>query len=341
MTDPKPPRPEKPKRLLYGLNWPNTYKSDLQIEFEMIRAGGTMTFNGKKYGLGLFGHHRAAQSILWPEDDHHRWSDLILKTFCEERITVIQGPRDCGKTRTLSKWTLVDYWCSPQNTLTIMTSTGIRELELRVWGDIKSLFERAKDRFPWLAGQMNQANHGVFTDSLDDKGDIRDMRKGILCVPCLTGEGEWKGLESFVGIKQTRRRLIGDELQFIPALYVNTLDAFDKGDFKGGFLGNPIGGNGKALDKIAEPRSGWSSIGEITKTTTWRNKYDGVTINLVGPDCPNFDPETLNKFPYLIDQSDIDKILKRNGKSSTRYWSMAMGVRKVTADDDRVLTIAF
>jgi hypothetical protein len=330
-----------PKQIeAYGLGWRfPEFKTPLDVEFEMIRSGGYKTIEGIRYGNGLFFHHKAAQTLLWPEDDHHRWSDLILRTFCEERITVVCGPRDAGKTRTLSKWALVDYWAAPQLTCTIMTSTGIRELELRVWGDIKSLFERALEKFPTLPGNINAANHGVFTDALSDRGDLRDWRRGIICVPLLVGDGEWAGLDKFVGIKQKRRRLIGDELQFIPAAYVNTLDAFDKGDFKGGFLGNPIGGNGKALDKIAEPIGGWSTIGEVTKTTSWRNKYGGVTINLVGPDSPNFDADRPKNYPYLVDQEDIDRVALRNGKDSAQFWTLIMGVRKVGVDAYRVLTV--
>jgi len=333
----KPARAEKPPILKYGMSWEG-FKDDLSIELYMIRNGGYAHIDGSKLGEGLFYHTRAAFSLLWPEDDHHTWSDLQLKTICEERITVVTGPRDSGKTRGNSKWALVDYWSSPEDTLTIMTSTGLRELELRVWGDIKSLFIRAIARYPYLAGSINQTRFGIFTDALDDRGDLRDMRKGIICVPCLGGDGEWVGLDRFVGIKQKRRRLIGDELQFIHVVYVNSLDLFDKGDFKGVFSGNPIGGNGKALDKMSEPVGGWASIGEVLKTRTWRNKYDGVTINFVGTDSPNFDKSAPKKYSYLIDKSDVDRVALRNGRDSAQFWTLILGVRKTGVDAYRVLT---
>ena len=54
-------------------------------------------------------------------------------------------------------------------------------------------------------------------------------------------------------------------------------------------MGHPLG-QGDPLDKLAEPKYGWGSEGEVTKTTVWDNKLmDGCTINLVGPDSPNFD----------------------------------------------------
>jgi hypothetical protein len=313
------------------------------IELEMIRRGGRYTNSrGETHGLGLFEHIRKFWSLVWPEDDHHRWSDTTLRELLANRITVIMGARDSSKTRTVSKWALTDYYAFPNETLTLMTSTNIRGLELRVWGDIKSLHERALHACDGLPGNVADSKHGIFTDSIAEGDVVRDMRKGILCVPCIGAQGEYMGesLRDFCGIKQKRRRLVGDELQFIPVDYLKVLDSLDKGDFKAAFLGNPIADNGKALDKVAEPKGGWKSLGEITKTKVWPNVYNGTTINLVGIDSPNFDPETRNKFSYLVDQSDVDRVSARpGGKDSIEWWSQIMGVRKSGAVSNRVLTV--
>jgi hypothetical protein len=148
-------------------------------------------------------------------------------------------------------------------------------------------------------------------------------------------------LRDFCGIKQERRRLIGDEIQHIPTDYLKVLDSLDKGEFKAILLGNMIADNGKALDRVSEPKAGWDSQGEVTKTMTWENKYNGVTINLVGIDSPNFDKETPNKYPFMIDQSDVDRVSKRpGGKDTIEWWSQIMGVRKAGAVSNRVLTVA-
>jgi len=129
--------------------------------------------------------------------------------------------------------------------------------------------------------------------------------------------------------------------QFIPREYLKVLDSLDKGDFKAAFLGNPIADNGKALDSVSRPKDGWDSLGEVTATKTWANEYNGVTINLVGTDSPNFDAATPNKYPYLVDQGDVDRVSKRpGGKDSLEWWSQIMGVRKAGAVSNRVLTVA-
>ena len=327
---------------IYGLEW-GAGANPIRIEMHMIQSGGYVTQNRQQFGEGLFHHYRALESLLWPDDDHHRWSDLILKEITENRIIVVMGSRDSSKTRTFSKWGLCDYYCFPNDTLILMTSTNIRGLELRVWGDIKSLHDRAHDRCDWLPGNVADSKHGIFTDSIAEGDQVRDMRKGILCVPCIGSQGEYMGdsLKDFCGIKQKRRRLLGDELQFIPTDYLKVLDSLDKGEFKAGFLGNPIADNGKALDKVSEPVEGWDSLGPITKTRVWKNKYNGVTINLVGIDSPNFDTETKDKYSYLVDQKDVDRVSSRpGGKDSLEWWSQIMGVRKAGAVSNRVLTVA-
>jgi hypothetical protein len=316
----------------------------IEIEMELIRRGGTVVDrSGQNFGLGLLHHFTQAFTLLWPEDSHNRWSTLILSEILKNRITVICGARDSGKTRTVSKWALVDYWCFPNETLFIMTSTDTRGLELRVYGDIKYLFESARERYPWLVGNIIDAKRGVFTDDLSEDAESRDMRKGIIGVPCLSSQGDYMGmaLKNFAGIKQKRRRLVGDELQFLPQDYLKVLDSLDKGEFKAALLGNPIADNGKALDKVSEPKCGWGAQEEITKTSVWDNKYNGVTINLVGLDSPNFDKETLNKYPYLVDQGDVDRVSNRpGGKDSIEWWSQIAGIRKAGAVSNRVLTVA-
>ena len=145
----------------YGLNWPSD-KEPMEIERYCIRKGGGWVENGVRRGAGLFAHYRSMESLLWPEDDHHRWSDQILRALLEERLTVLQGARDTGKTRTVSKWALCDYWCFPEDTLILMTSTDRRGLQLRIWGDIKKLFpivapggSRRSGRIPRVVVERN------------------------------------------------------------------------------------------------------------------------------------------------------------------------------------------
>ena len=209
--------------LRYGLDWDDK-SNPLRIEMQFIRSGGYMTVKGKTYGEGLFTHYRNLQSLLWPDgEDHHRWSDLMLREILENRITAITGARDSGKTHVaLSRYGLTDYFCFPDETLILISSTDIRGLQMRVFGDIKDLHKKALERHPWLPGHVLESKYGIFTDELNDECSTRDMRRGIISIPCLDRKGAWTGgLEKFVGIKQKRRRLLGDEC-FPDGTLINT-----------------------------------------------------------------------------------------------------------------------
>lgn len=324
---------------LYGQTWPD-HVSPLSIEFQFIKNGGYWNIGGKQVGKGLFHHFRAAQTLLWPETEHNPWSDLILQNILENRITSVSGCRDSGKTFSMSRYSLTDYFIFPNDTLIIMTSTDLRGLQLRVWGEIKRLFLEARARWPGLPGNVVESLHGVFTDQLTDDTPIRDIRKGIIGIPILDRKGAWTGgLSKFVGIKQKRRRLLGDEVQFAPVEYLTVLSNLDKGDFKGVFVGNALA-NMKALDKISEPLEGWANHPDPVKTEVFPNRFGGKTITLVGTDSPNFDyPEDQpTKFPYLIDWKDEKSVRERYGKDSEQYYSQILGIRKPGLFAHRVLT---
>ncbi len=324
---------------LYGYDWNGNGDAEavLNLERFLIQHGGKWKDNdGKEFGNGLFYHYKRFQQLVWPEAEHHRWSDLMLETILQERITVVQSPKDCGKTFNMARFGLTDYFCFPDTTLILMSSTDIRGLELRVWGEVKSLLVAAKERFPWLPGKAVDHLHGVFTDDLGENCDIRDMRKGIICIPLKGSGGEWKGIGNFVGVKQRRRRLLGDEVQFAESQYLTSIEHMDKGNFKGLFCGNPIGNN-DPLDKMAEPEAGWGTEPDSETTEVWRNKWGGITINMDGRDSPNND-EPKNSFPYLLSEKDIERTANRCGKDSMEYWTQVIGKRKPGLWSNRVLT---
>lgn len=323
----------------YGCLW-NPVTDPAIIEMTMIRHGGQWTKkDGRLAGNGLFYHYRALQSLLWPEDDHHRWSDLMLRNFLENTITAVLGPKDSSKTHTMTKFGLTDYFVFPNDTLIMISSTDLRGLEYRVWGDLKNMFQKAKDRYSWLPGFLIDSKHAICTQNIKED-DVRDMRKGIVTIPCLSSSGQFVGLGKYVGIKQKRRRLLGDECSLMRSSYLDSLANLNSGDFKGIFVGNPIGEN-DPLDKISEPKDGWDSIGIPMKTTIWENRFaNGKTVNLVGIDSPNFDfpQEPKPRYEYLINQKEIDKVVKFYQKDSMQYFSQCLGVRRSGIEGHRVIT---
>ncbi len=295
--------------------------------------------NGQFAGLGMFEHYKRFMRYLWPQEVENRWGDLILKEYLQNILTSVMGCKDSGKTHSMSKLALADYYCFPYETLCLISSTDVRGLEMRIWGDIKSLHTVAKETFPFLPGHLIDSKHALCTDNLDEDG-VRDMRRGIICIPCLSSNGQFVGLGKYVGIKQKRRRLFGDEFSLMKAGILDSLANLNSGDFKGMFVGNPLG-DGDPLDKLAEPKGGWSSIPEPTETTCWDTRdIGGRCINLVGTDSPNFDQsqEPTPKFPFLINQKAIDRVVARYGLNSFQYYSQCKGVRITGMDAFKIIT---
>lgn len=315
----------------FGLTW-DAEVTLIDVHIWCIQQGEDYL---NKQGRSLFYHYRELQTLLFPSYQHNAWTDLMLKTILENRITAVLGPKDSGKTSTMARYALTDYFCFPRETLILMSSTDIRGLELRVFGELKLLFETAKEVWPEAPGNPVDSLHAIFTDKIEDDGEVRDTRRGLICIPVLDSTGQWKGLSKWVGIKQKRRRVLADETQFYATPYLSSLANLDKGDFKGVFVGNPIG-EGDPLDKISEPVDGWDNLPEISTTTVWSNRMGGTTINLVGTDSPAI--KHPGQFTYLINQADIDRIVSYWGKESAEYFNQAVGIRRPGISARRVVT---
>lgn len=322
----------------YGVRFSGAFTA-LKIEFWMIQKGAAWL---AERGRTLFEHYRNAQRLLWPDEDDHRWSDLILTEILKNDITVLMGPKDSGKTHGMTKYGLTDYFCFPHNTLFIVSSTTLQSLEGRVWGDIKAMWRQAKERHPWLPGHVLDSKHAICTDNLDDESVIvRDMRKGVLCVPCKTSSGGQTNIAAYVGMKQQRKRYLADEFQFMSQAMYDSLANANSGDFKMVAAGNPLG-QGDPLDLISEPKGGWEAKTEPEKTETWENMrfLRSRTVNLVGTDSPNFDyPENQPvKYWYMTNRESIARTVAGYGKDSHQYYSQCKGVRRSGLNARRVIT---
>jgi len=325
----------------YGSDW-DAGTDALQIEFECIKRGGRWQWpSGKWAGVGLFQHFKNAMTLCWPEDDHNRWTDLQLKSILDNDVTVIVGPGDSAKTYGMVRWALIDWWSDPTNTLFLISSTDVRGLELRVFGKMKELLNRAKDRFDSLPGQVLESMHAITPDKIESGNERgRLLQRGLICIPCIQG-GRYIGMGKYVGVKSKRLRHIGDEVQFMGASFLTAYSNwYGKPDFKGVMAGNPL----DVLDplgKAAEPPEGWSAMPPPSKTTTWRSTFfNACVVNLVGTDSPNFDypADQPVKYDYLVGPKKLNAVAKTYGKDSMEWCSQCEGVMRPGLVGRRVIT---
>lgn len=320
----------------YGLNWAAD-TDPMDIERGMIVRGG-----GDE---GLAFHYLECRKYLWPDRYRHRWTDLIYKEILANEITIFMGAASSQKTSHISEYGLIDYFCYPETTLLIVSTLNVEKLDRAIFAEIKMLWRDARQRYPDLPGHLVDYKRAITTDDISlnacDERGVRDMRKGIVGVPCYVG-GKAIGLGLYAGTKQKRLRFLCDELQFMCETFTGAWpNMFSNPDVKIIGSGNPRHNPDDQLGIAAEPKDGWMSIGEPTKTTVWETRFlNAKCVNLVGPDSPNFDvPEGQPEpYPGLIGRKLRDRLAHDHGKNSAQWYTQFAGIMKLSLAHDRVIT---
>ncbi len=320
-------------------------------EIAFCRFGGKWKPRGsqKMVGNGLFFHFKRGCLLLWPEIKWHRWLDLFVEEWLRHRSVGVLGGASTGKTLGAAMCHLFDWYCHPECTTVLVCSTTKERLEERIWGEMKRLHKLAKSRDDTLPGYLIEKAQRLVLDKRSESVDGRDFRNGCVGVPCGAGEG-FRGLGNFIGIKNARVRLAGDELQLMPKVFVEALSNLDKNEdtrkrpelgyyFRATGLGNPKETT-DALGVLCEPATelgGWDGgIDRSPGTKVWKTRRpDGICIQLRGSDSPNLDGKL--GIP-IITQAAIDRDVALYGTDSLQYTMMNEGIMPRGQGSRRVLT---
>jgi len=321
----------------YGEKWDLSVSDDAHIENFCIQQTEAWR---KKRGTTLYTHYKRLFRLYWPEDDENRWEDEILKAILDNQFTTIMGCAASTKTTTAAKFALSFYGAFPNGTSILISSTDMRGLELRVFGRIKELIQRAKDRFDWFPGFVIDSKKMISTDDIEES-EVRDLRQGVICIPCLSSAGSFVGLGKYQGIHNDRVMFVGDEFALMQLSLLDSIpNLINNKFFKAIFLGNPLA-QGDPLDYVSEPKDGWASVGIPTKTIRWATRYmNGLCLNLPGLDSPNFDypADQPDKFPYMVGRKKVAQIKESYGEESQQYCAQILGVRIAGMNGRKIIT---
>jgi hypothetical protein len=325
----------------YGLQWSDK-TTPIEIELYFIQNGHAACSDGTT----LAAHYKNALMFFWPHLDWHRWFELCNNEIRRPnaKVTTLMGAGSTGKTCVAGAEYLLDYYACPHETLVLISSTDLSSLEGRVWGEIKMLHELAAQRCAWLPGYLLDSKHCITTDRLErdeyeDESTTRDLRKGVMCIPTIQGNKNI-GLGKWIGRKQKRVRLIADDCTAMAQTFLSAFANLNNNpDFQAVVLGNPS----DILDPLgvaAEPKDGWTSHLEPSRTEVWDTKFfNGRCVNLVGTDSPNFDdPKNPNRYPYLVSARKIAETVSGFGMNSFEYYSQCVGVMKIAQLSKRIIT---
>lgn len=323
-----------------ALPW-NT-KDRFLIEAAMVKSGGYRKVGNVTHGNGLAYHYKAAMTALWPWFNWHRWSDLLIPTFAENQEVGVMGPGSSGKTFCSAAFGLATYYIWPKGTSIVMSSTTRDGLQLRIWGAIKELHSKAKERRPWLPGKVHESKFALTTEVPEGEG--WDFRDGIIGVACRVG-GTFVGLSNYVGLKNERVMLIADEASLMGRGFLDSVANLRKNpSFKLIAMGNPKDRN-DALGIVCEPHpsiGGWEGLEYREETRTWKTRAPGgVAVQLCGFDTPNKDyPKGLNPFRGIITPEQIEADLAYYGRDSLQFSMMNLGVLPRDGGTRRVVTVS-
>lgn len=322
--------------LRYGQTW-SADADPLQIEFWAIR-----NLPDK------LPHYLAAHRLLWPEDKQHRWFLLGMKSIVQNKISVFMGCASSGKTYTMACHALIDFFCFPRNSFSLISSTEKRSLEIKVWGRVKELFNRARRNHDWLDGYVLDSAMAITPDDIDEDNEFaRELNRGIVCVPCVSG-GRFVGMGKFQGAKPPNSpgkhdgilKHYGDEAAVMQPSF---LDAYTNwmvnAGFKGVMSGNPTDIS-DPLCTAGEPEGGWDSFTDTKKTQEWTSKWYGAhVVAFDGRDSPNNDNPN-ERFPFLVSGEFVDELRATHGEDSWQLFQQGIGKPSKGMVSFRVITMA-
>lgn len=343
-------RDELNKRVeLYGLLW-QPHVHPVQRELDCIAHGGQWP---KKNGSGLAGmgnlfHFKEAIRLIWGNlVVQHRWFDYFLERWLIHKYVGVMGPKNSGKSADATWAHLIDYYAFPTCTTIIVCSTTKEALEDRIWGEIKKFHRLAQAAVPWIPGHLIEGRMRLITDDREEAADGRDFRNGFVGVPCKKGN-QYVGLSDFVGRKNKRMRLLGDEIQFLPSAFIDATANLDgsggASEFKLTGMGNPSEIT-NSLGMICEPAAhlgGWDSgIDQTPVTKSWATRFNnGIAIQLPGSDSPNMDvPEGQPvPYPFLITRQQLKDDAARWGTDDWHYLMFDEGRMPRGQGSRRIIT---
>lgn len=319
---------------LYNAYWPAS-AHPASIERECIRRNGKWhRTNGEEAGAGLYHHFRRFQEIVWPEKIWQKgpfknhWAELCLETYLKYMYIGAMGCAGSGKSDSYGSNVLTDWYCWPECTTVLVSSTDLKSLELRIWGMIKRYHKSAKDSCPWLPGHLIEGKQMLVENPRTQASEGRDFKNGIIAVACKHGT-QYVGLGSYVGIHNKRVFLLGDEMNLMPRAFLDSISNLAKCQhFKLVGLGNP-NETTNAHGFLCEPQAedgGWESgIDQTPGTKTWKTKFpNGICVQFPGSDSPNMKvpPGEPPPFPFLITREQMENDARIWGVDDWHYTMM-------------------
>ena len=271
---------------------------------------------------------------LWNNNDmpeplmvRHPWAEEMIWAALNNKYLAIGGSASSGKSHTMAAWGLINWLSEPQDTLVMMTSTSLREARQRIWGSVIALLTV----IPFAPCKIRDSIGSIAY--VDEKGTLIE-RAGLRLIAAERSKTR-EAVGKFIGIKQKRVIVIGDELSEISEAILHAgLTNLSKNPWLQMIgMANP-NSRFDAFGIWAEPKGGWDSVDTQT-ADNWVTKWGGYYLRLDGERSPNITAGMV-LYPWLPTQEKLNEDRALLGVESRGYMRM---VRAVFFDSDETTGI--
>jgi hypothetical protein len=332
-----PSEADKRKRVLEPRIDPTNKKMD--VGGLMIQPTSLLT--ALLYGFAHHPNDKAKEFYFWRICDElwnreelpekmmvrHPWAEQMIRAAIKHKYLAIGGSASSGKSHTMAAWGIVQWLSQPRDTLVLMTSTTLREARKRIWGSVMSLLSVIDGAPIKIRDSIGNAAY------VDENGTLIE-RAGLSLIAAEKSKTR-EAIGKFIGIKQKRVIMIGDELSELSESILQAgLTNLSKNPFFQMIgMSNP-NSRFDAFGVWSEPKKGWESIDTQT-ADRWTTKWKGHYLRLDGERSPNI---TLGevKFPWLPTAEKLAEDRALLGPESRGYMRM---VRAVFFDSDETTGI--
>ena len=332
-----PSEADKRKRVLEPRIDPQSKKMD--VGGMMIQPTSLLT--ALLYGFAHHPNDKAKEFYFWRVCDElwnreelpehmmvrHPWAEQMIRSAIKHKYLAVGGSASSGKSHTMAAWGIVQWLSQPRDTLVLMTSTTLREARKRIWGSVMSLLSVIDGAPIKIRDSIGNAAY------VDENGTLIE-RAGLSLIAAEKSKTR-EAIGKFIGIKQKRVIMIGDELSELSESILQAgLTNLSKNPFFQMIgMSNP-NSRFDAFGVWSEPKKGWESVDTQT-ADRWKTKWNGHYLRLDGERSPNI---TLGevKYPWLPTAEKLAEDRALLGPESRGYMRM---VRAVFFDSDETTGI--
>jgi hypothetical protein len=332
-----PSEADKRKRVLEPRIDPQSKKMD--VGGLMIQPTSLLT--ALLYGFAHHPNDKAKEFYFWricdelwnreelpePMMVRHPWAEKMIRAAIKHKYLAVGGSASSGKSHTMAAWGIVQWLSQPRDTLVLMTSTTLREARKRIWGSVMSLLSVIDGAPIKIRDSIGNAAY------VDENGTLIE-RAGLSLIAAEKSKTR-EAIGKFIGIKQKRVIMIGDELSELSESILQAgLTNLSKNPFFQMIgMSNP-NSRFDAFGVWSEPKKGWESVDTQT-ADRWTTKWNGHYLRLDGERSPNI---TLGevKYPWLPTAEKLAEDRALLGPESRGYMRM---VRAIFFDSDETTGI--